>query len=133
MTLLRGRHGHGGIYRKIVRAGYENSSDQSPWSRYTLSDHLSSAFHTEIANNGARHHIEDGFYLGYGVDSDVNGQPDPAAPGDDQDGHDDEDTFTMITKEMISGQGSSQRAHDYTYLGVFSLHPKMDGAGVCSI
>ncbi len=44
MNLLRGRHGHGGIYRKIVRAGYENIFDQSPWSRYTLSDHIKSSF-----------------------------------------------------------------------------------------
>lgn len=66
-------------------------------------DHLSSDFHTQIVNNGARHRIEEGFYLGYSVDSDANGQPDPAAEGDDQDGNDDEDGIIFPADVFIQG------------------------------
>lgn len=46
---------------------------------------------TLLASDGARHAILPGFYLGAGVDTEPDGQPDPNALGDDNDGNDDED------------------------------------------
>jgi hypothetical protein len=44
-----------------------------------------------LLNFGARHVVVDSVYLGSGVDSELNGQPDVDALGDDNDGNDDED------------------------------------------
>ncbi len=58
------------------------------------------SYPTLAANNGASHAIMPGFFLGAGVDGDVNGQPDATATGDDViDGNDDEDgvTFQNLT------------------------------------
>ena len=46
---------------------------------------------TLLINDGARHAILPGFYLGTGVDTEPDGQQDPNALGDDNDGNDDED------------------------------------------
>ena len=48
-------------------------------------------FPTLRASDGARHIIDGSTYLGAGVDADTDGQPDPGAVGDDNDGNDDED------------------------------------------
>ncbi len=45
---------------------------------------------TLAEHNGANHTIEAGFYMGYGVDADPDGQPDMYALGDDLDGSSDE-------------------------------------------
>ncbi|MCP4541606.1 MAG: hypothetical protein GY832_31120 [Chloroflexi bacterium] len=53
---------------------------------------------TLLANNGARHIIAPGFFLGGGIDADVDGQPDATATGDDLlDGNDDEDGVTFVS------------------------------------
>lgn len=44
-----------------------------------------------MPNDGARHNIVPGYYLGNSVDNEPDGQPDPDALGDDNDGNDDED------------------------------------------
>jgi len=54
-------------------------------------DALDPTFPTLFVNDGARHAILPGFFLGAGVDIDPNGQPNSAATGDDIDGNDDED------------------------------------------
>jgi len=46
---------------------------------------------TLLVNNGARHKILKGMYLGTGIDPDLDGQPMADAGGDDCDGFDDED------------------------------------------
>lgn len=53
---------------------------------------------TLAANNGARHTILAGMYLGAGVDAEANGQPSVGADGDDSNGTDDEDgvVFTSV-------------------------------------
>ncbi len=49
------------------------------------------SYPTLLANDGARHTIVAGFFLGAGVDAEADGQPDATATGDDTDGNDDED------------------------------------------
>lgn len=66
-------------------------------------DHLFPKFHTRLSNDGARHEIENGFYLGYGIDSDLDGQPDEAAKGDDEDGNDDEDGIIFPADVFVQG------------------------------
>jgi len=55
------------------------------------------SFATMLANNGARHVLGSGLFLGNGVDMDVDGQPDATATGDDNDGNDDEDGVTFLS------------------------------------
>ncbi|MCK4340554.1 MAG: hypothetical protein KAY37_02375 [Phycisphaerae bacterium] len=60
---------------------------------------------TLLANNGARHVIVaiiPGVFLGASVDSEPDGQPDPNALGDDNDGNDDEDGV-LFTMPLIPG------------------------------
>ncbi len=52
---------------------------------------------TLLANNGARHILMSNFFLGTGVDFELNGQPDAAASGDDLSGTDDEDGVRFVT------------------------------------
>jgi hypothetical protein len=66
-------------------------------------DHLFPKFHTRFANDGARHLIEENFYLGYGIDSDTDGQPNIAAKGDDEDGNDDEDGIIFPGNVFVQG------------------------------
>jgi hypothetical protein len=55
------------------------------------------SYPTLLANNGARHIIVPGIFLGGCVDTDPEGQPAPDARGDDYDGSDDEDGVFFIT------------------------------------
>jgi hypothetical protein len=57
---------------------------------------------TLLASNGARHVMASGVFLGSGVDSDPDGQPDPNALGDDNDGNNDEDGV-IFTSTLIPG------------------------------
>jgi len=58
---------------------------------------------TLLASNGARHIVEPGFSLGASVDTELNGQPQGFALGDDQNGIDDEDGVAFKTA-LIPGQ-----------------------------
>jgi hypothetical protein len=60
---------------------------------------------TLLASDGARHDIVPGIYLGSGVDAEPDGQPDPDALGDDNDGNDDEDGV-VFTSPLIPGQAA---------------------------
>jgi Leucine-rich repeat (LRR) protein len=62
---------------------------------YDWGDAPDPTFPTLAASNGARHKIVPGFYLGYGVDPDVDGQPQTGSVGDDWDGNDDEDGWLL--------------------------------------
>ncbi|ABW67595.1 GEVED domain-containing protein [Desulfosudis oleivorans] len=46
---------------------------------------------TRMASNGAGHIIVPSYFMGAGIDGEPDGQPDPNAMGDDNDGNDDED------------------------------------------
>lgn len=52
---------------------------------------------TLAANNGASHVIVPGFMMGNSIDAEQDGQPDPNALGDDNNGADDEDGVTFVT------------------------------------
>ena len=56
-----------------------------------------STFPTRLIDDGARHIIVDGVYLGGGVDHEDNGRPTTTADGDDNDGNDDEDGIEFLT------------------------------------
>ena len=58
-------------------------------------------FPTSLVDNGARHTVVTGLYLGAGADLDFDGQPSAAAVGDDEVGEDDEDGVTFDTPIMI--------------------------------
>ncbi|MBD3348048.1 MAG: hypothetical protein GF400_02485 [Candidatus Eisenbacteria bacterium] len=62
-------------------------------------------YKTLLASNGARHAYDPMVYLGNGVDVDADGQPDPDALGDDNDGNDDEDAILFIDP-LVAGQTS---------------------------
>ena len=61
---------------------------------------------TLAVSNGARHTIEAGFFLGSGIDSESDGQPDGAAMGDDNHGSDDEDGV-VVTSAIIEGMATT--------------------------
>ena len=64
-------------------------------------------YRTLLANNGARHAIDPALYMGASPpDGEPDGQPHPAALGDDNNGIDDEDGVTFVTP-MIPGQPAS--------------------------
>lgn len=75
---------------------------------------------TLLVSNGARHLIETGFFLGAGVDTEINGQPQGFALGDDKIGIDDEDGVAFKTA-LIPGQPASLEVtlSDPTGLGGF--------------
>lgn len=60
-------------------------------------------FPTLLANNGARHVLVPGFFLGASIDAESDGQPTATANGDDSTGTDDEDGVTFTTP-ILPGQ-----------------------------
>jgi hypothetical protein len=54
-------------------------------------DFVPSGYPTLLLNNGARHKINPAIHLGRYIDGELDGQPSPAADGDDTSGIDDED------------------------------------------
>ncbi len=70
---------------------------------YDWGDAPDPGYPTLAANNGANHLIDGTTYLGGGVDSEPDGQQDPNALGDDNDGNDDEDGVTF-TSPIVPGQ-----------------------------
>jgi len=60
-------------------------------------------FPTLFANNGARHVIVQGVFMGLQIDSETDGQPNPTATGDDIANLADEDGVTLSTP-LVAGQ-----------------------------
>lgn len=60
---------------------------------------------TLLVDDGARHLIDGVTYLGAGVNADVDGQPDTAALGDDNDGNDDEDGVVFLNP-LVPGRNA---------------------------
>ena len=79
---------------------------------------------TLLFNDGARHVIVPGVYMGQSVDSEPNGQPDASATGDDIDGNNDDDGV------LFSGSGTMSRRkccatfyrNPFTNVNVSRLH-----------
>ena len=61
---------------------------------------LPAQYPTEMANNAARHVIDDRTYLGMGVDAESDGKPDASALGDDKTFTDDGDGIRFLTPIM---------------------------------
>ena len=56
------------------------------------------------ASNGAAHTIVQGFYLGQSVDPEPNGQPHPAALGDDNNGVPDDEDGVVFLSPIVQGK-----------------------------
>jgi hypothetical protein len=61
---------------------------------------------TLLGNNGARHQIVSGIYLGNLIDSEPDGQPNVTATGDDVANKDDEDGV-FFTKPFVAGKATT--------------------------
>jgi len=59
-----------------------------------------SPYPTTSQQNGARHTMDEAVYLGQGVDTEADGQPDSTATGDDKHGSDDEDGVEWL-QELV--------------------------------
>lgn len=72
---------------------------------YDFGDAPDSTYPTLLANNGARHKIVSGFFMGPAIDSESDGQPDGTATGDDLNGIDDEDgvIFSDVLRQCENG------------------------------
>ena len=70
-----------------------------------MGDAADPTYPTLLANNGAAHIIDYTVYLGNSIDPDTDGQPDPLALGDDNDGNDDEDGVSVLFPLIVGGGG----------------------------
>ena len=60
--------------------------------------------HTRLANDGARHVVDEDFYLGLRIDEEPDGQPNPAAVGDDIPDHRDDEDGVWFTTSLLPGR-----------------------------
>ena len=86
----------------------DGSGGTEPWladeASLDFGDAPDPTFPTLQANDGARHALGSGLFLGSGVDVDTDGQPNATATGDDTvDGNDDEDGLTP-SSTLVPGQ-----------------------------
>jgi hypothetical protein len=77
--------------------------DDIPPEGYDWGDAPDGPYPTMSINNGAHHMIIPGFFLGNSVDPEPDGQSDPTATGDDNDGNNDDDGV-IFTSLIIAGQ-----------------------------
>ncbi len=82
-------------------------------------------YETVLSNVGACHILGSGLYLGSGVDSDTDGQPNDTATGDDNDGNNDDDGV-VFTSPIIPGEDCTV---DITASGSGFLNAWVDFAG----
>jgi len=61
---------------------------------------------TLAANNGPRHQLVPGFLLGPAVDTEADGQPGPAADGDDNNGTPDDEDGVIFTTPLVRGSNA---------------------------
>ena len=93
-----------GVFEDGESEDYLLRIDATPPPDLDFGDADDPTYPTLLANDGARHTIVPGYHLGASIDAEPNGQPDPAALGDDNDGNDDEDGITFTTTPLIPGQ-----------------------------
>jgi hypothetical protein len=70
---------------------YEILINEAIQYEFDFGDAPDPTYPTLLANNGAHHFIDPTIFLGSSIDGDPDGQSDPSALGDDNDGNDDED------------------------------------------
>lgn len=85
------------------------------------------SYPTLLASNGGRHVLVSGVFLGNSVDSEPDGQPDPGALGDDNDGNDDEDGV-LFTSPINPGIASTVDVFAST-AGILDAWVDFDGDG----
>ena len=78
------------------------TGEEEPPQEFDFGDAPDPTYPTRLANNGAFHAIVPGIFLGATIDSEPDGQPHPAAMGDDNDGNDDEDGV-VFTSAILRG------------------------------
>jgi uncharacterized repeat protein (TIGR01451 family) len=94
---------HAGAYDVVVRndAGSVTSLVATLTVRTLDFGDAPPPYPTLLGDNGARHVLLDGLRLGAGVDFELNGQPNPAATGDDAIDSDDEDGVRFTTALLV--------------------------------
>jgi hypothetical protein len=66
------------------------------------------SYGTLLANNGPKHTLGSGLFLGTGVDAEKDGKPTTTATGDDSTGIDDEDGVTLPSITLVGMQAMAQ-------------------------
>ena len=64
---------------------------------------------TLLAQEGARHRIQTGFFLGQGIDAELDGLPTEGASGDDLNAADDEDGVIFLNLPLVIGEVAKVR------------------------
>ncbi|MHC1776587.1 MAG: GEVED domain-containing protein [Lentimicrobium sp.] len=90
--------------RPNIKAAMQNI--QPPQTNYDWGDAPDLPYPTLSTNNGAYHLMDGITYLGYSVDAENNGQPNPTATGDDINGINDDDGVVFIS-QLIPGQNTN--------------------------
>ena len=65
------------------------------------------SYGTLLINNGARHAITNGLFLGAAVDGEADGQPNATATGDDNNGVPDDEDGVTVNGNLVPGQPAS--------------------------
>lgn len=73
---------------------------------YDFGDAPGNMYPTDVNDDGARHAVVEGWYLGSSIDSETNGPSESAGVGDDQDATDDEDGV-VFSSGFLPGQSAS--------------------------
>ncbi len=113
--------------------------DEEPGDQYDFGDAPDPTYPTLLANNGARHQIVPGLYLGAGVDPEPDGQPTPNADGDDKNvlypgipyppGDEDGVTFPAALFRFVQNPVHVVAAIPVGYAPVFNLWIDLNGNG----
>jgi hypothetical protein len=90
-------------YQIEIQAGEPNELD---FGDAPQSPDNANGYQTLLAADGARHVANNTYFLGTAPDTEPDGQPDPSALGDDQDGHDDEDGI-IFPSALITGTAAT--------------------------
>lgn len=85
---------------------FHNGGEGEPY--LDFGDAPDSPYPTLLANDGARHVVVPGIYLGALIDVEADGQPDATATGDDKAALDDEDGITFLNT-LVAGQVATVR------------------------
>ena len=96
-----------GVYIVGIASGEERTgNDFGNYLPLDFGDAPDPTYPTLSANDGARHILQTGPFLGAGVDAEADGQPSAFADGDDTDGNDDEDGV-VFTSLLVAGEQAS--------------------------
>ncbi|MGD8412943.1 MAG: GEVED domain-containing protein, partial [Candidatus Latescibacterota bacterium] len=102
-TMSRWRYNLGGLVLAPTGSAPDGEVEdhelfiEEPQEELDFGDAPDRPYPTLLANNGARHSIVPGVFMGNQIDGELDGQPDPVAMGDDLAGLPDEDGVTWLT------------------------------------